>query len=98
MPYADMEKQRKFQREWVAARRAEFVEGNECICCGSEYELMYVFPGQPKRKISWSRSREAIAAELAKGEGEWWCRTCRQEMRDAAMRERRPVVPVPSAG
>jgi hypothetical protein len=35
MPYSDPEQQRKFNREWIAGRRAAFFEGKSCVACGS---------------------------------------------------------------
>ncbi len=40
MSYKDLNKQREFQRKWVAQRRAQFFIGKKCSECGSENELL----------------------------------------------------------
>lgn len=68
MPYANPEKQRQYQREWMAARRAEYLSGKSCVKCGSTNDLQ-IDHLDPKKKIThrvWSWSKEKRDAELAK--------------------------------
>ena len=69
MPYADPEVQRRFQREWIAARRREWIEEHgPCIDCGTWNDLQ-VDHADASTKVThrvWSWSKERRAAELAK--------------------------------
>ena len=68
MPYADREKQKAYQREWKARRRADWFRGKECARCGSTegLELDHVDPRQKVNHKVWSWSSEKRGAELAK--------------------------------
>lgn len=75
----DLESKRKYQREWVAARRAEFFEGKSCANCNStnRLELHHL---NPEEKIghaifSWSKERRDI--EIAKCQ--ILCNKCHRE-------------------
>lgn len=69
MPYKDPERQRKAQREWMARRKAQWIEENgPCASCGSSEDLQ-VDHIDPSKKIShacWSWSEQRRLAELAK--------------------------------
>lgn len=68
MPYKDKEKQREYQRQWMARRREEWLEANgPCQFCGSGEDLE-VDHIDPEHKVShrvWSWSKERREAELA---------------------------------
>lgn len=68
MPYKDPEKQRQYQREWCAKRRAEYLRGKSCIICSST-ENLEVDHIDPSSKIShnvWSWSEARREEELDK--------------------------------
>lgn len=68
MPMATKEAQREYQREWRAARRAEWFEGKCCVICGSTSKLE-IDHKDPKTKIHhqvWSWAKERRDMELAK--------------------------------
>src|ERR1700704_6489990 len=69
MPYADPEKQRKYQREWVARRRREWLKHNgPCVDCGS-WRNLEIDHEDPTKKVTnavWSWSKERRDEELAK--------------------------------
>lgn len=68
MSSKDLEKQRKYSREWVAKRRESFFEDKSCINCGtnSELELDHIDPSQKVSHNIWSWSEEKRNEELAK--------------------------------
>ena len=70
MPYKDPEKQREYQRQWMADRRAEWFSGKSCVDCGSTeaLELDHVDPSIKIDHKVWSWSLERREAELAKCE------------------------------
>lgn len=70
MPYKDPEKQREYQRQWMADRRAEWFSGKSCVDCGSTeaLELDHVDPTIKIDHKVWSWSLERREAELAKCE------------------------------
>lgn len=68
MAYADRDKQREYQRQWVAKRRAAWFDTQHCAWCDSHdrLELHHV---DPKKKVAhaiWSWSEQRRAAEIAK--------------------------------
>ena len=69
MSYADRkEYMQKYQREWIARRRAEWFKDKKCAKCGStdRLEIDHI---DPKTKVShavWSWAKERRDAELAK--------------------------------
>lgn len=69
MPYADLARQREYQRQWMAKRRADWIAANgPCVWCGST-EALEVDHIDPTVKVThnvWSWSRERREAELAK--------------------------------
>lgn len=68
MPYKDPAKKRKAQREWIARRRAEWLEGKSCVDCGSteNLELDHVDPAEKIHHAIWSWSKVRRDAEIAK--------------------------------
>jgi hypothetical protein len=69
MPYADLDQQRAYQREWVARRRAEWLAANgPCVDCGSwkNLQLDHVDSSAKVSHRVWSWSRMRREAELAK--------------------------------
>jgi hypothetical protein len=67
--YRDLDKKRKTQREWVAARRAEWFNKNgPCKHCGSalNLELHHVDRSQKKSHSVFSWSKERRDKELEK--------------------------------
>jgi len=68
MPYKDPEKNREYQRKWVAKRKADWYKDKFCVHCGSveRLELDHI---DPKQKIShsiWSWTQEKRDADTAK--------------------------------
>lgn len=61
---------RRYQREWVARRRAEFFADKVCVACGSseDLELHHRDPAEKESHSIWSWSAERRDAELAKCE------------------------------
>ena|ERR1700754_3663545 len=68
MPYKDPETQRRYQRERVAARRAEYFRGKVCATCGSDQrlELDHIDPMTKVSHRIWSWSAERLRVELSK--------------------------------
>jgi hypothetical protein len=78
MSYRDPDKQREYQRQWKARRRAEFFADKECVRCGfaENLELDHI---DPRTKIGhgiWSWSQKRREEELAKCQV--LCRTCHE--------------------
>lgn len=68
MSYKDPEKQREYQRLWIARRRAEYLADKTCVRCGSR-DRLEVDHVDPSKKVdhriwSWSKARRDV--ELAK--------------------------------
>lgn len=68
MGYKDPEKQREYQRKWMAKRKEEFFKDKECVECGdNEYlELDHIDPETKVTHSVWSWSKERREVELAK--------------------------------
>lgn len=68
MPIADPEARRKYHREWMARRRAEFFSGRQCVKCGSteQLELDHIEPATKTHHAIWSWSTARREAEIAK--------------------------------
>jgi hypothetical protein len=68
MPISDPDARRKYQREWVARRKASWYADKSCAVCGStdDLELDHVDPAQKVSHSIWSWSWERIAEETAK--------------------------------
>jgi hypothetical protein len=75
MGYADPAAQGEYQRQWNAARRAQYVAaaGGACKRCGSTVDLE--FAGFKRLRISWSWAPARLEAALA--QCELVCRGCR---------------------
>lgn len=90
MPYKDPEARReylrKYQREWIAARRAEFFAGKACVDCGSteQLELDHVNPAEKEHHAIWSWREDRREAEIAKCVVR--CRECHTERHAAERR------------
>jgi hypothetical protein len=68
VPYKDPEKQREYQRRWMANRRAEFFKGKCCVKCGAtkNLEIDHINPETKIDHRVWSWSQSRRDAELAK--------------------------------
>jgi hypothetical protein len=68
MPYKDQTRQRQFQREWKARRRADFFAGKTCTWCGSaeNLQLHHLDPAQKEDHRIWSWSEKRRADEIKK--------------------------------
>lgn len=69
MPYADPERQRRYQREWVAKRRRIWLTKNgPCVRCGSAKNLQvdHIDRLQKVDHKVWSWSAKKRESELAK--------------------------------
>jgi hypothetical protein len=89
-PYADPARQREYQRDWMARRRAEALEGRACIDCGATERLEFDHR-DPAEKLDhrvWSWSVARITAELAKCDVR--CAHCHRR-RHAAERRRHGI-------
>ncbi|MEU0858430.1 HNH endonuclease [Streptomyces griseofuscus] len=87
MPYKDPEKQREFQRVWVAARRREYFDGKACVQCGStdQLELDHVDPAVKVSHRIWSWADGRRHTELAKCQP--LCFSCHKGKTNAAIRQ-----------
>lgn len=68
MPYKDPAEQKRYQREWRARRRDEYMQDRECARCGSGQDLQ-LDHFDPRIKLShniWSWSEKRRQEELAK--------------------------------
>ena len=80
MPYRDPGIQREYQRQWMARRRARYVEmfGGRCLLCGATEELEFDHrdPALKEREVRdlWSRREDVLLAELLKTR--LLCRQC----------------------
>jgi len=79
MGYKDPERQRTYQREWVAKNRADFLRGKVCKQCGSSdrLEVDHVNRATKIDHKVWSWSPKRRAKELAKCQ--ILCHDCHQE-------------------
>lgn len=74
MPYKDHEKQKEFQRKWIAKRRADHFKGKKCRKCGKPLtaksgKLDHIKPQENKGKYDqriWSLSKKKRSKEIAK--------------------------------
>lgn len=86
MPYVDREKQRAYQRDWLARRRARYRDGQTCANCGTteNLELHHRDKGTKVDHKIWSWAIPRLEAELAKCE--WLCGPCHWELHSAERR------------
>lgn len=68
MAYSDKDKQNRFQREWIAKRRALFFAGKACSKCGStlKLELDHINRSDKISHRIWSLTKSRIELELSK--------------------------------
>jgi hypothetical protein len=68
MPYADRARQRQYQREWLARRRATWLTDKRCHDCGSSdgLEIDHVDPDEKVEHRVWSWRADRRLAELDK--------------------------------
>lgn len=80
MPIKDINLKRKYQREWLKARKdAYFAENGPCIKCGSNenLELDHIDPSKKTTHRIWSWSEARRLHELAKCQ--ILCSSCHKE-------------------
>jgi len=80
MPFKNKEQKRKYQREWYANRRKQWIEANgPCILCGSNenLEVDHIDPNQKVTHKIWSFTESKRNEELAKCQV--LCRECHME-------------------
>lgn len=68
MPYKDRQQQNRYQREWMASRRAAYFRGKSCRLCHATNNLE-LHHNDPLQKVShriWSWRQDRMLAELAK--------------------------------
>jgi hypothetical protein len=94
MTYRDPERQRQYQRAWMAKRRAEFMAGKACVFCGSteRLELDHIDRHQKTHHRIWSWTKERREAEIAKCRV--LCRPCHIERTKEQVRDVRRANPV----
>lgn len=68
MPYKDRSVKREYQRTWVAARRADYMDGRKCASCGSAENLEndHIDPSQKITHKVFSLSLAKRSTELLK--------------------------------
>lgn len=73
MPYKDEEKKKAFQRAWIAARRALFLQDKHCRECAKQgilttedLEIDHIDPNKKWKHRIWSYSWEKIMEEMKK--------------------------------
>lgn len=79
MPYSDADKQKEYQKNWMAQRRNDFMSGKSCVKCGGTNKLE-IHHRDKETKVShniWSWSDKRRNAELAKCDV--LCQSCHHE-------------------
>lgn len=66
MPYKDKNRQREYQRKWVADRRDSYTSGKTCEYCGKPAEDWHLDPSIKETHRIWSWSTDRIETELSK--------------------------------
>ena len=93
MGYSDLDKQRKYAREWAAARRVAWFADKKCVKCGSIQNLQIDHKDPNTKDASlranhtnsiWSWSRERREKELNKCQV--LCKSCHKEKTSAERR------------
>jgi len=84
-PIKDGDSRRRYQREWVARRRAEFFAGKRCVDCGATEDLQLSArePDTIVRSAIWSWSKTRREALLAR------CEVCCGECQRRKLSEKR---------
>lgn len=79
MSYSDKDKQREYQRQWVANRRAEFFKDKSCVRCSSTdmLELDHIDRDTKVSHSIWSWSKARQQEEIAKCQV--LCQSCHKE-------------------
>lgn len=74
--YKDKDKQREYQRQWIANRRAEYFKDKSCVRCGSanKLELDHIDRKTKVTNSIWSWSEARRNEEIAKCQV--LCSTC----------------------
>jgi 5-methylcytosine-specific restriction endonuclease McrA len=92
MPYKSPEKQRNFQKKWIAKRRADHFKGKKCASCGKEVSSKTADLDHKKAKMNrtghkiWSREKKDRSKEIKKTQ--ILCKAChkRKTAKQAAAR------------
>jgi hypothetical protein len=68
MPFINLDIRRKYNREWVAKRRAEYFKGKVCAACESmkDLQLDHIDPAEKISHSIWSWSSSRREIELRK--------------------------------
>ena len=68
MGYSDPARQREYQRQWVADRRAAYFDGKWCAHCAAREDLVihHLDPEEKESHLFWSWSQVRLERELAK--------------------------------
>jgi 5-methylcytosine-specific restriction endonuclease McrA len=72
MPYKDDDKQRDFQKKWVAKRRSDHFKGKKCASCGKAITAKTAELDHKKAKMNrtghkiWSREKKDRDKEIKK--------------------------------
>ncbi len=82
VPIKDRDARRRYNKEWVAARRAEWFKGKACVMCGASdnLELDHVDPSKKVSHRIWSWSKDRRETELEKCQP--LCQTCHYQKTD----------------
>lgn len=92
MPYKNPDKQREYQRKWVANRRETFFRDKHCAKCGSteDLELDHIHPSLKWKHRIWSYSWEKILKEVAKCQ--ILCHSCHWEKSIQEKKEKKHTI------
>lgn len=83
MPYKNPGEQRKFQRKWVAKRRADHFRGKKCANCGKKVSSSTADLDHKKAKMNrtghkiWSREKKDRTKEIKKTQ--ILCKACHKK-------------------
>ncbi len=68
MPYKDKQKQRDYQKRWIAKRRSDFFNGKSCVLCGSgeSLELDHIIEADKTCHKIWSWAKVRRELEIQK--------------------------------
>lgn len=87
MPIMDIEERRRYQREWLAARRSKWFRDKICADCGASegLELDHVDPSKKVTHRIWSWSKERRDEELKKCVAR--CESCHRKRSSEQLRK-----------